>query len=255
MNEDRACALYQEGMTVAEAAAAVGTSPHAVYRAFRDRGIPLRTVSRPPSAATLARAASMAEAVKAGRTLRDVGQAFGVSGERVRQILEQYHPGFLSDVLRVRSDEARQREDERREARLVNRECGVCAARIRVPSNRRTCDNDDCVWLWTMARHHFDWPHWAAQKLAQARYDIRTHPADSARGRRAAAVIDCYERTGGVPAANRVYLDRNSETWKRLVRVLGADGAEELIERRKREAAAMDIVRVLPPKAKSSPPG
>lgn len=76
------------GLTVAEAAANLGLAIHQVRYYARKHGIRFRHGSK--KIAPDARAEAMRDAYLAGRTLTDIGEEFGVTRERVRQIITKY---------------------------------------------------------------------------------------------------------------------------------------------------------------------
>jgi len=78
---------YQGGESVAELASSYGVSLSAVYTYLNKCGVEFRRGRHALSKWESSEGSRLAEMYEGGMTLREVGEEFGISGERVRQIL------------------------------------------------------------------------------------------------------------------------------------------------------------------------
>ena len=104
----RICTLYQEGMTLMQLAKRFRISAMFVRKILMEQGIARRRrgrpcVMRPPKPPYVAfipddgRAQEMFDLYKSGKTLQEVGTEFGVSRERVRQIIHKRFGATFAD--------------------------------------------------------------------------------------------------------------------------------------------------------------
>lgn len=107
------------GMTYVEAAAEVGAAYSCVASYVRRYKIPLRQLPRGrPCVNADARSLDMLELYKTGQTLIQIGEKYGITRERVRQILTKYHGTRREDGGQCEQARKKRKEFQRkREAR------------------------------------------------------------------------------------------------------------------------------------------
>jgi hypothetical protein len=89
----------------------------------------------------------MVQAVRAGDSLRVVGRRFGISHERVRQIVSEMDAEAIGAGMRVRADAA-QEAAQGNQPELLSRTCEVCGKPFTTTDPRRVTDTSDCADLW-----------------------------------------------------------------------------------------------------------
>lgn len=151
------------------------------------------------------------EAVRAGATLREAGERFGISYERVRQIVKRIDPAAIIEGQRVRLQAALDgRRAEKRTPSgkpLLHRVCKVCGAPYTTTNPRSVTDTPECARKWTAGGYRYHDPeNRARQHLVQARANLRNPNAKPAHVRWALKVL---ERAGEEPPAE--YLARLTE--------------------------------------------
>ncbi len=82
--------LYRELGTATAVAERVGVSLPTVCKRLHECGVELRRGRIPLGAQDKTRETAIVAAYRSGRTLRSVGEAFGITGERVRQIIARH---------------------------------------------------------------------------------------------------------------------------------------------------------------------
>lgn len=147
-------------------------------------------------------------------TLEAIGAKFGMSRERIRQIVNR-EGVFISDV-RARRAEARIAEDEA----LRQAVCRVCRRPFRRVGNTSTC-SADCARLRVIGRHYLE-PEKAAQGMVNQATTILRRPE-----KYKAASVRWAERVlaGEVTTPNRRWSSPTSEVTELLRKV----GREDLI--------------------------
>lgn len=85
----RWAALYESGMSAIEIAQQEGTWPAAVYRALKVAGVEMRSRGRKSGILDEDRAAVFARRYLGGETLQRIADDFGITRERVRQVLRK----------------------------------------------------------------------------------------------------------------------------------------------------------------------
>lgn len=102
--------LAAQGMTRQEAAASLGVDAHLVGRTAREHEIEFIHAST--KSVDQQRAEAMAAMYRAGKTLEDIGQVYGITRERVRQIIAKEHSISAEDggqAVRAKLDRNRKR--------------------------------------------------------------------------------------------------------------------------------------------------
>lgn len=94
IHKGRLAALAAQGFTTKEAAAAMGMSYPGVFRAARRLGLQFANGHHQ---ADRSRSEDMAAAYQAGETLQQIGDRYGVTRERVRQLLRK-HTAITKDM-------------------------------------------------------------------------------------------------------------------------------------------------------------
>lgn len=119
MMVERLRQLAAEGKTYAEAAAAIGASYHSVARYAGRYEIELRHLQKGPKPTPAdARSEDMKSRYLAGETLEQIGKQYGITRERVRQILKKHYrvraeDGGKSEQLRKLRKEFQRKRDAR----------------------------------------------------------------------------------------------------------------------------------------------
>jgi transposase len=107
--------LYRQGMSLYEIADLYGVHFSTVYRRLVERGTPLRKHKNKPGpdyshpnrkTDAEARAQHMAELYRGGFTLKEVGNIYDLSMERVRQILNELEPGMTKRARKAQPEPA-----------------------------------------------------------------------------------------------------------------------------------------------------
>ena len=87
--DDVVISLYQAGQTAHQAAEACATSVNRVWRILKRNNVPRRPRVRKGTSVLAARDCRIVESYRGGKTLQATGAVFGITRERVRQILVQ----------------------------------------------------------------------------------------------------------------------------------------------------------------------
>lgn len=107
-----------KGMSSAEAAEATGLNYQTVRRYAKKLGLDLPRPGTGPSDAE--RTEAMAAMYRAGRTLQDIGEIYGISRERVRQVLTKYLGMNAEDGgYRLRAKVRREKTQAEKDARCL----------------------------------------------------------------------------------------------------------------------------------------
>jgi hypothetical protein len=107
---------------------------------------------------TTTRDRQVVAAVRGGDSLRTVGRRFGISHERVRQIVERDDPGAIPAGLAARAAAAPTPDPEP----TFTKVCPVCSRTFTTTDERRVTDRSDCAELW-QAGYRFSSPERMAQ--------------------------------------------------------------------------------------------
>lgn len=134
----------------------------------------------------------MVEAVRAGATLREVGEQFGLSHEWVRKLVKRTDPKALIEGQKARLA-AKISERDRAPAGkpLIERECGVCGTPFVTTNPRRVTCSSRCAHLWANTGIRFQSPERKRRRdLVQARANLRNPNSSRAHIRWAIGVLE-----------------------------------------------------------------
>lgn len=118
------------------------------------------------------RNAKLAAAVRSGDSLRVVGGRFGISHERVRQLVSKIDPEAIPAGMRVRAEEAKRLQDERL-PELEERVCVVCGVEFKTADRRRITCSSDHAQMWASGLRFTEPSRQAAHKVHVATSYLR----------------------------------------------------------------------------------
>ena len=115
-----------------------------------------------------------------GESLRSIGRSYGLTGERIRQLLEKLDPNHSLKAQRARQRVRQAQLEAAFEDRVVQseangRQCVICYGTIVGAPSRITCGGR-CAKLWTLCRYQLDEHSRERARRAGARWVVE-HPS------------------------------------------------------------------------------
>lgn len=155
-----------------------------------------------------------------GQTLDSVGSAYGLTRERVRQIIDRQqavrsHPSGLAEPYETKRQKVRAKREVEAKAQVEakTKDCLICGQSF--VGQGRACDNADCRYVYYTGRRIWDPERYASNRLSVARYALK-HPEKNTPGSLAWAqrIVD-----GDAPPPRGRWLTKDSKLRAALVRV------------------------------------
>lgn len=185
--KDEICRRVLEGESVASVAASFGKYRYFVSRILFERGIEI------PKKGIRTKINDILGMRRAGNTYGDVGRKFGVTQERIRQLIAQSAPELMGTEVSKTAARQHKREAQfaKREKNLVDFLCPCCGKTIRVSKTKalkiKTCGRGcDALWregwTWEKIREYVLGVlkmREEGKKWAEIAYIVNKHPQEN----------------------------------------------------------------------------
>lgn len=150
---ERVKQMADAGQTRAEIAQQLGVHYQTLCRTIRENGVKVQyggEVYETQRASTSARAAGMAAMYKSGKTLQDIGTLFGITRERVRQLISRHTEVTSSDGGRsIQIDRNRRDAASRKEAKYLAKYGATPSQMSAIRAIARKMMEDGATWYMT----------------------------------------------------------------------------------------------------------